>query len=66
MAYTYQDKKGRTWFFHRTKTVRGGLIQYFSLKLNTDKAAEMEPGYTIVEGPTGMPIAKRTSITGGI
>ena len=66
MAYTYLDKKGRTWFFHRTKTVRGGSIQYFSLKLNPDKGAEMTNEYHVIEGPTGMPVAKKLGLTGGI
>lgn len=62
MAYSYVGKNGKTYYFHRIKTSRGGTIHHFSLKV--EGSVELPLGYTVIEGPTGLPIAKKTNTTG--
>lgn len=62
MNYNYTAKNGKTYYFHIKKTSRGGTIHHFSLK--ADGCVELPPGYTVIEGPTGLPIAKKTNVTG--
>ena len=62
MLYSYVAKNGKTYYFHRVLARRGGHIHHFSLK--AEGSIELPPGYTVVEGPTGLPIAKKMRTTG--
>jgi hypothetical protein len=53
---------GKTYYFHFRKTARGGSITYFSFK--PEGSVDLPPGYIIVKGPTGLPIAKKDKTTG--
>ncbi|MFN3404113.1 MAG: hypothetical protein ACK40G_08460 [Cytophagaceae bacterium] len=63
MAYSYQNKKGVTYFLN----LRGplgrsgkGKLFFFSKKENKDCIDYLPDGYTIIENPkTGLPILKR-------
>lgn len=62
MAFSYTAKNGKTYFFHRNKTAKGGIIQHFSFR--QEGSVDLPPGYIVIEGPTGLPIAKKTNTTG--
>lgn len=62
MAYSFVNSKGKRYFLHGKQNARGGKIQWFSFK-ETD-AIDLPAGYTVIEGPTGLPIAKKSNTTG--
>jgi len=62
MAFKFTNSKGKTYFLHEKKNARGGQMRWFSFK--EDGSTDLPPGYTVVEGPTGLPFAKKTNTTG--
>lgn len=62
MGYNYVNSKGKRYFLHERKNARGGQMRWFSFK--EEGATDLPAGYIIVEGPTGLPFAKRSNTTG--
>lgn len=62
MGYSHVNSKGRRYFFHMQKNARGGRLQWFSF--TEEGSVDLPDGYTVKEGPTGLPIAKKTNIEG--
>ena len=62
MAFKFVNSKGKTYWLHERKNLRGGQMRWFSFK--EADATDLPPGYTVVEGPTGLPFAKKTNTTG--
>ena len=62
MAYSYTTKKGKVLWLHERKNARGGQMRWFSA--DPKDAVDLPAGFTVIEGPTGLPFAKRTNTTG--
>ena len=62
MAYKFTNSKGKTYFLHERKNARGGQMRWFSFK--EADGAELPEGFIVIEGPTGLPFAKKTNATG--
>ena len=62
MNYSYTAKNGKVYFLHEKKNARGGQMRWFSFK--QEGSIALPAGYTVIEGPTGLPFAKKTNTTG--
>jgi len=63
MAYSFVNSKGKRYFLHEKKNLRGGQMRWFSFK-EADALPELPAGFIVIEGPTGLPFAKKNTTTG--
>jgi hypothetical protein len=62
MACKFTNSKGKSYWLHERKNARGGQMRWFSFK--EADSVDLPIGFTVIEGPTGLPFAKRTNTTG--
>ncbi len=66
MAYSHKNKKGQTYFLHKTEvTLRGSgkkqTIYFFARDVRKNSLDQVPTGYKVVENKkTGLPVLKRT------
>lgn len=57
MGYSHTNSKGQTYHLHTKTTARGAKLFFFSK--NPEDSIELPDLYTVVEGPTGLPMIKK-------
>ena len=66
MAYAHKNKKGQTYFLHRTEVVLRGsgkkqTIYFFARDVRKNSLEEVPAGYKVVENKkTGLPVLKKS------
>lgn len=57
MGYSHTNSKGQTYHLHTKTTARGAKLFFFSKDPNG--SIELPDIYTVMEGPTGLPMVKK-------
>jgi len=58
MAYSHVNSKGQTYWLHSRDVGSKGAKLFFFSK-SQDGAVDLPPVYTVMEGPTGLPMVKK-------
>jgi len=58
MAYSHVNSKGQMYWLHSRDVGSKGAKLFFFSK-SQDGAVDMDPKYTVMEGPTGLPMVKK-------
>lgn len=63
MAYSYQNKKGTTYYLHsrNARGSSGAKLYFFAREVKDGSVAALPEGYEVRETGTGLPVLKKSA-----